>query len=229
MTGAFPGADMEAPAPKLADIPASLEDAISYVKDHHPALKSALYSSRSSEADIEAERAGLYPDLKGELSYLKTDKDDLIGGEAEDRRAVIRMNWDFETGGAQIAKIRQKRYQHQEALSKLNEKQRQLENKVRLAYAELQTSQNQRTNQQNRLDLNTKLFDTYTVQFEGARINLLQLMQADNQLFSTKLEKLNGEYRILASQYNVLASIGRLQSSLMVASSGVKSLAHEQN
>ena len=55
-------------------------------------------------------------------------------------------------------------------------------------------------------------------QFEAARVNLLQLLQADNALFNAKLALLNGEYKLLASHFAVLASMGRLQEALNVVS-----------
>lgn len=230
VTGHLPDESMSPPKPKIDFIPAEMTVALSYAKDHHPSLKSAIYNSKAKSSEIQAERAGLYPDVKGELSYLKSDKEDLLGGELVDSRAVVRMNWDFETGGAQLAKIRKKKYEHYEAQSRMREIERALENQLRLAYADLETAQERLVHQRNRVDLNTKLFDTYQVQFEGARITLLQLMQADNQLFNTKLEKLNGEYAVLASQYNVLANMGRLQESLILSSAEAQpTAAHEQN
>jgi adhesin transport system outer membrane protein len=65
-----------------------------------------------------------------------------------------------------------------------------------------------------RQELNQKLFDTYETQFEGAVVSLLQLMQADNQLFNSKLEAMNAKHRFALSQYAALASVGKLQGAL---------------
>ncbi|PJB71449.1 MAG: transporter, partial [Alphaproteobacteria bacterium CG_4_9_14_3_um_filter_47_13] len=54
----------------------------------------------------------------------------------------------------------------------------------------------------------------YQAQFEGARVNLLQLLQSDNAVFNTKLGLMNSEYRLVASRFAVLASMGRLQEAL---------------
>jgi adhesin transport system outer membrane protein len=228
VTGREPAGELAAPHPQIDLIPPSVQEALDYAREHHPSLAAATYSTQSSEADIGSEEAQLYPDVNGELSYLKSDKDDIIGGEVVDGRAVVRMNWSFETGGAQLARIKRKKYEHHEALANLEDLKRQVERGVRIAYSEIRTAQKMLANSRERHDLNTKLFDTYNVQFEGARITLLQLMQADNQLFNTKLEKLNSDYRVLTAQYAVLASMGRLQGSLNLAAADTGSLAHEQ-
>lgn len=226
--GRMPEEDMFRPQPQLDLIPADTAEAITAIERSHPLIKAALYQSKSAEYDISSEEASLYPDLDGELSYLKNDREDIVGGEAIDARAVLRLNWEFDTGGGQLARIKQRKFEHNEARARVRETKRQIANQIRLAYSELQTAQDQLQHQKSRLDLNTKLFDTYKVQFEGARITLLQLMQADNQLFNTELEKLNGEYRVLAAQYHVLASMGRLQDSLVMASSNAGPAQHEQ-
>jgi outer membrane protein, adhesin transport system len=228
VTGGAPQGEMAAPHPQIDLIPSALQEALTYAEQNHPSLQAAIHQSEASGYDIDSEQAQLYPDVNGELSYLKSDKADIIGGEVVDGRAVVRMNWNIETGGAQLARIKRKKYEHHEAVANLEELKRQVARGVRLAYSEIQAAQEQLENSRQRIDLNTKLFETYKVQFEGARITLLQMMQADNQLFNTKLEKMNADYRVLAAQYATLASMGRLQGSMNLAEASTGPAAHEQ-
>jgi adhesin transport system outer membrane protein len=228
ITGRFPEGVLDAPATPLGRLPENIDEAIAAALAEHPSLKAAEFTSASSQHEIGSEKAQLYPDLDGELSYYKADKEDLIGGESIDARAVMRMSWEFDTGGAQLARIKKKKYEHQEALARRNELNRQIEQGVRLAYSDLESARLQVANSDTRIELNEKLFETYKVQFEGARITLLQLMQSDNQLFNTKLERMNAGYRLLAAQYAALASMGRLQNSLTLAASSPEAKPHEQ-
>ena len=216
ITGHFPEGKMSVPEPDLDFILRNISEAIIFAQEKHPLLHSAVFSSEAAMHDIVAERAQILPDVNGEVSYSKTDKADILGGESIDKRAVVRLNWNFEIGGGQLARIRKKKYEHQEAISRVNEIKRRIEQGVRLAYSEMQTAQDQLKHQRKRVELNSKLFETYKIQFEGARINLFQLMQADNQLFNTQLEKISGEYRTLTAQYAVLASLGVLRDSLLL-------------
>ena len=138
----------------------------------------------------------------------------------------MRLNWELETGGAQLARIEQKRLKEKETASRAQELERQIERTIRLAYSEYKTALAQADTQERRLSLNEKLFETYNVQFEGARITLLQLMQSDNQLFTAQLEKMNGKFRLLAARYAILAGIGRLKESLDVNVAQVSDTAH---
>ncbi len=217
VTGKSPDDVLAEPPSRLDVLPKDAAQAIGAAKAEHPAIEAAKLASKAASYDVTAEQGTLYPDVTGELSYLKSDKDDVIGGELVDGRALVRMNWNFATGGEQLARIKKTRYAHEQSRSRIAEMERQIERDIRMAYSELETSGRQVKLLKERMALNEKLFGTYQSQFEAAQVNLLQLMQSHNQLFNTKLEAINGEYRNLGAQYAVLAGMGRLQKSLNLA------------
>lgn len=214
VTGAFPDGAMAEPAERMNAISAEIDQAVAAAQNAHPAITAAQLQTKASTYDVEAEEGTLYPDVNGELAYLKSDKEDFLGGEIVDARATLRMSWNFSTGGEQLARIRKTKYSHKQSLAREQELKRQIERDIRLAYSELATAQTQLKLHKERNELNTKLFSAYESQFEGARVKLLQLMQSHNQLFNTKLEMMNGKYRYIAAQYGVLASMGLLQEAL---------------
>lgn len=214
LTGALPQDEIQNPSPATQMVFEDVEEAVLFAKENHPSVKAAKLMVQSAKHDVGAELSSLYPDLNGELSYLQSDKKEEIGGEVEDGRAVLRMNWDLETGGGQFARIRRTKGAVREAQARLAEIERQVERGVRLAYAEYDTSMNVLSNQTMRVQLSQNLMNTLDVQFEGARVRLLQLMQSDNQNFTARLEQMNGIHRALLAQYAVLASTGQLQSSM---------------
>ncbi|MCC6597602.1 MAG: TolC family protein [Alphaproteobacteria bacterium] len=221
LAGYGPEGALNTVAPHPDFIPDSVEEATKLAVESHPLMRSALYDVRSARRSADVEKGALYPEVDGEVSYLKVDKEDLIGGEAVDARAVLRMNWNLETGGGQLARIREKNQRYKELQSHARELERTVSRTVRQAYAEYETATNQVEIQDRRVALNSKLFDTYKSQFEGARISLLQLMQSENQLLIARLEKMNAQSRVLLAQYSILAAMGRLQDSLNVVTAAV--------
>ncbi len=214
LTGELPTQDMDIPVFKMPGLPASLDEGMSLATSDHPALRSLVEQAKASGFDIKAEKGSLYPEILGELSYLKNDKREEIGGEIEDQRAVVRMNWEFEVGGGQYARIKQRRFEHAELIAREKEVRNQIERDIRIAFAEREVAATRLKNQKERIALNKKLFETYQAQFEGGKVDLLQLMQADNQLFNTEIEKIVYQYRLLTAQYGLVASLGRLQDVL---------------
>lgn len=212
--GRAPSGELFDPVPRIDLFPNGVDDGVAQALSSHPALRSAAHDARALTFEVDAERAAFFPNVDGELSYLKKDQDEEIGGELVDARAVFRLNWEYETGGGQMARIRQKRYKHKEAMAKLHELERGVERTVRKAFAEYETSIAQLGNQNRRFLLNKDLLETHEAQFEGAVVSLLQLMRSENKVFSARLELMNGKYRLLASQFGVLASLGKMKESL---------------
>lgn len=218
--GEIPEGNMSVPHPDLSFISDDIDLVIATAQEEHPTIKSAEFQAEALEYGIEEERSALYPTVDGEVSYLQSDRIELLGGEIVDARALLRMNWNFELGGGLFSRMEKRRRELSEALAKKRDIKRRLAGVIRQSYAELETVEKSLDHLNRRYELNANLYNTMQTQFEGARVSLLELMQADNQLFNIKLEKLNTEYRLLAAQYAVLASLGQLQGSIQLASSG---------
>lgn len=214
IVGRLPQGDLMKPSLQSAVILENVEDAIQYAKNNHPLIKAGETDLRAAALDIKAEKAGYYPDLDGEMSYLQRDQEEDIGGEVIDARALLRVSWDFEMGGAQKARTARSKGLYSEILAQNREIASTVEGDIRRAYAEYNTAKRQMDLVQKREAVTSELLDAYETQFEGARVRLLQIMQAENQLFNAQLESITAEYRYLLSQYNVLASMGQLLSTI---------------
>lgn len=214
IVGAFPKSDLQKPVVLTSLINMDVESAIHFAKKSHPLVMAGEKQLEASGFDVRAEKSKFSPDIDGEISYLKRDQKEEIGGEAIDARALLKMRWDFETGGAQMARTRKMRAQYSETLAQNRENIRTIEGDVRRAYSEYGIAQKQMGLVKDREKVTQELFEAYETQFEGARVRLLQLMQAENQLFNAQLSSIAAEYRYLLAQYGVLASMGQLLESV---------------
>lgn len=199
-------------------LPKDVETAVQLARDTHPALRGAMTAGVAAEHDVKAEAGTLYPSLTGEVSYYKKDIADLIGGEVTDGRALVRMNWDFSTGGAQLAKIRQARERKAQTLAQAADLSGRIEREIRKAYAEMDAAKVRLSVSTDRTTISKELVTTYEKQFEAAKVTLLNLLQAENTDFSARLGLLNADYRYQAAQYSVLANTGHLQDALNIKS-----------
>ncbi|MEM6780706.1 MAG: TolC family protein [Pseudomonadota bacterium] len=210
LVGHMPDGKLQEPEIMNFELYDSVDAAVDYAKVNHPILKSARKELEAAGYDSEAEEGTLFPEIDGELSYLKRDQVEEIGGEVLDQRAIVRMNWSFSLGGAELARIRQTKAEYSEALANLQSSQREIVRDVRRSYALYETVKKQNELLKERQEITEDLFDTYKVQFEGARVSLLQLMQTENQMFNTQLEAINTYFQYLTSHYTLLASMGDL-------------------
>ena len=194
-----------------------LDEVINRAKSNHPQVRAAFLQAKAAEYEVQAEEGKLYPDLTGELSHYKADKVDVIGGESQDSRAVLKMNWALSIGGREIHSIKRKRSEHKEAAFKTKEVKRKVEREIRDAYARYLTFWRKSELSIKRVELNQKLMSTYESQFEGSRINLLALMRAQSQLFKAELEKNDNIFNLLSAQYGVLAARGELMNVILAS------------
>lgn len=216
LTGHAPDTDMGRPAPRTDLIPPNADEAVVLARESHPTIKAALLTEQASGLDVDAEKATIYPDVNAEASYLKRDQRDLIGGESIDARAVVRLTWDYAVGGGQQARVRKTLHRMAQSKADLEAMKREVERGVVVAYSNHNAALEQMKLQKDRVTINEGLLKTQQAQFEAAKVNLLQLMQTENALFNAKAALLNGEYGMLAAQFAVLSSIGRLQEALNI-------------
>lgn len=215
-TGSMPRSELKKIGVEKAALMKTADEAIAYAGSYHPLILSAKKAIDAEEEEISAEKGVLLPDLDGELSYLKRDQKEEIGGEATDARAVMRMSWGFSTGGGQIARIHKAKAERSEAIAREAQTKRQIERDIRRAYAEYETALKQKELNASRATITKELFQTYEQQFEASKVRLLQLMQAENQVFTTELEQINSDYRVMMAELTTLASAGRLLSALSI-------------
>ena len=210
--GSPPEGTFSTPFIAPANFPASPQMAIDTAIETHPSLARARKQAQSILHDKRSEYAAFYPTVDGELSYTQSEKRDVIGGESEDAIAKLSMNWSFNAGGAAFHRISKAEFQYQQAKAELENAERQIARAIAQSYAGYQGAIEALSVLDQRLSISQALYANYQEQFEGARISLLELMQAQGQAMRTRLEHINGQSRVLVTQYEVLAAMGRAGS-----------------
>ncbi len=214
IVGEEPSGEMATPLLPDYAIPENVDEALYVLRETHPALRNSAYTVESLEKDIAAQRAAFLPDVSGELSYTKSDKKDLLGGELEDAHAYMRLSWSFDAGGAVFHRVEQSKFQHEASIAQQRDLQRTLERDLKIAYAEYESAISQLQTQNQRLEIGSSLFQTTKEQFEGARSTLLELAQADNLRFQSQLDQVSAQDRVLLAQYGILYSMGQTSALL---------------
>lgn len=193
-----------------AALPESLEAAIDYANTAHPEVLAAKQALIASDRDMQAEATNFLPKVRGELSYLKRDQADIIGGEAVDARAVMKMDWNYALGGAQHARVKRAVHTRAQTKAQLQETYRRVARDIRVAWAALDVARRQEKTQADRRTATANVVDTYKKQYEGDKRTLIELMQAESQAFDAKVAYANADYGVLNATYALLAATGQL-------------------
>lgn len=210
--GAPPQAALDRPALPL-DIPASLDDALARARTDNAQVKAAEDAIVAAKRDTDATGTEILPRISTQLSYTERDQRDVIGGELTDGRALMRMDWSYATGGAQLARKSKAEHTRAKAESDLLEILRTIERDVRVAWSGLDAAKRQRDIQESRYKAMQELVATYRTQYEGAEKSIMDLMQAETQAFDASVTFTNADYSHILANYTLVASTGRLIAS----------------
>lgn len=209
--GRMPEGELSEPSFDLGQVPDDIDRAIEYALSHNPQIAAAAYEAKAAGYDIKSAKADILPKLNAELSYLKRDQRDVIGGESEDGRALLRMTWDYSVGGAQLAAQRRTANLAEEAAMNREALKRVIMRDVRVAWAGLEMAQRQKDNEARRLKAAQATLATYKEQYTGAQKTVLDLMQADAQVFNADIAHTNMYYSELDAAFALATTLGLLR------------------
>ncbi len=152
IVGNEPQGELEEPSFEMSNLPQTLGEAITKATSYNPQIDSSALEVKATEQDLKREKSAFYPDLNAELSYMQRDQKDIIGGESTDGRALVRMNWDYNFGGAQTAAQKRAAAIKQEAEFNLEATNRLIERDVEVAWHSLHLASEKKKNEYDRLN-----------------------------------------------------------------------------
>jgi adhesin transport system outer membrane protein len=191
-------------------IPPTIDEAVTYAasKNAHVLAAGSMVSALARETS--AEKSTLLPHIDAEASYTKKDQLDVVGGELTSGRVVLKMGWNFSTGGGQLARIDKLLQQQEQAIAKRQGVIRTIEHDVRQKYTSMQIVDQQFSLLTDREKASEKILQNFLAQFEGGKQTNLQLIGAHSKVFEAKAARIDAHYRQLLSRFELLNATGRL-------------------
>lgn len=197
------------PAFDMTDLPDVIDDAIAMALSRHPQIAAAKQDANAAHYTKRSQNANLYPTVDAELSMSKRDQKDLIGGESEDARALVKMNWAMSLGGGELAAQRRAAEQEKEAMYIVDELSRTIERDVKIAWTSMHLAAKQKKNEARRLEAAKRTLATFTEQYDGGQKKVLELMTAEMQAFNADQSYNNLVYRELDAAFALKSLLGR--------------------
>lgn len=213
--GVEPPTSMSLPDDPQASLPNDVMAAITKAVNTHPQIAAIDKQAQSFIHEAKAEGAAALPRLEGNLSYLKRDQRDVIGGEATDARATLNLNWDIETGLGPVHRKNRAEALSAQARAEREATRAALERDIRTAWAGYELAVRQIAIQSRRVEIAMALMATYENQFEAAQRSLLDIMQVTAQLYEARLSRMDAFYGRVDAAYTVLAAMGHLRRTVM--------------
>ncbi|MBL1147706.1 MAG: TolC family outer membrane protein [Pseudomonadota bacterium] len=196
-------------------LPQSVENAVTDAVTKSPTL--AVFESDIDVAHAEFEGSGstLYPQVNLEVNG--TASEDINGIQGSDTRAsaLAVVRWNLFRGGGDKARQREFMYRHAIAKKRRADAARQVEKDVRDTWAGMVAASERAARFLEQANANEKVVGVYLDQFSLDRRTLLDVLDAQNELFVSRSSHVNalyteifGIYRLLALQGQLLDSVG---------------------
>ena len=205
------------PAPRPDyPMPANISQALADGVDRNPTLKISAADVQVAEAESRAADAPFRPEVDLELNYTMAEDQSGISGDNNNMSALLVASWNLYRGGIDTAAKQESLERVSEARAVLAKNQRRVQEDIRLAWNAVDTARARLASERERSARQLEVRDAYQRQFDIAARTLLDVLDAENELFNARSNVTTLEYTELFGMYRVLASMGKLLETLAV-------------
>jgi adhesin transport system outer membrane protein len=159
----------------------------------------------------------LYPQVDLQLNARTGEN---VGG-VEDRdtsaSALVVANWNLYRGGGDLARIKEFTHRYQVSKERRADTARSIENDVRQTWARMVSAGERARQFASQAAANTEVVRAYKDQFALDRRTLLDVLDAQNELFVSRSNTINAEFLEMFSVFRILALKGSLLPTMSVA------------
>jgi len=198
------------------ELPRSLALANQIAKKENPDLNIAILELEQSQQDVLIARSELSPSAS--LSYKMTQTEDTSSSYDETDKEILKAeaSWPIFSGGKNIASLKKsKSLRHQKQLL-LEDSKKTNKASVANAWSNFQSSKSFLTSIRSQVKAAEIANEGITIEYEsGSARSTLDVIQSNSILLDAKINLVNSKRDFLLSQFNLLASIGRLTGSYL--------------
>jgi adhesin transport system outer membrane protein len=202
-----------------ARMPASVNAAVATAMENNPNIKKFRADLDAAKARIRVEKAGKYPTFLFEFGGTYNDNIDGTRGIDQDFSAMLRMKWNLYRGGADNAREKAAAARHSQSMSQVAIAMRNIEQEVRRAWSSLKRKDDEVKFRAAQVQSNKDVAETYKEQFKVGKRDLLDVLDAENELFGSKTQYISAQNSALYARYLLTATTGKLRQLLGVSTS----------
>ena len=215
IVGQFPD-QLETPEFPSGVLPDDLDSAVSQAGNSNPTTKIFEADVKTAMAEVNLAEVPFFPAITFEAESEYNDGRDGIDTYEFNNQFMVRLRWNLFRGGIDRAA-------RQEALSRVAEsKNRRLrsfleaQREMRQSWFALEASQQRVEDLADAVRFNAETRDAYREQFEVAQRTLLDVLDAENELFVSSGQLVTAQTNELLASYRILAVAGMLMTTLGV-------------
>lgn len=214
-------ASMSRPRAPIDQLPETLDEAIRIATTENPAVTSGSKQVAIADQRRDVAESGYYPRIDLELSgRYENDVDPHLNGAPGMNReftALVTANWNIFDGFATRAAVARSAYEHAAAKDSQSQTLRKVTEQVRVAWEALQTARERVQLLSNAVAIAQEVFDARQRLREAGRDTALNVLDAENEVFTARINYTSAVFEAHIATYRLLAAMGRLKPEVLEA------------
>ena len=196
----------------IVGVPDELSSALMLSKINNPDIKIAQIELNQSEIEVSISESDLKPTAN--LSLERSYSDDFSSTYDQREKDVLKatMSWPFYSGGSKRAKINKNNNLNVRKRLILEDVIKTTEKNVGSAWSNLEASKSFLNSVRAQVKAAKIANEGIAAEYERGSRTTLDVIQSNSLLLSARLSLINSERNYLIAQYNLLKSIGLLNS-----------------
>jgi adhesin transport system outer membrane protein len=217
VVGVAPPKDLPAITLLKSGVPASPMEAMNTAVRQSAAVSASIEGLRSARASVDGRKSLYQPRVEARVRGTAGRNVDAIADRTRDTSAELVLSWNLYNGGADQARVRQQTNLLSQSADLRDKACRDTRQTTAIAYNDTRKLVDQLVY----LDRNTlaieKARDAYRQQFDIGQRSLLDLLNAENELYTARRSYANAEYDLGFAYARTQAAMYQLNSSLGVS------------
>lgn len=212
-----PPADLIMPLVPVDALSADVEREVKIAMAQSPTLDIFEADIGVAHAEFEGTKSVFHPQVDLQLNARTGNDLNGVDGRDTSASALVVVDWNLYRGGGDTARVREHINREAQAKEARTEAARSLESNVRQTWAQMVAAGEQAREFSAQADANTEVVKAYMDQFDLNRRTLLDVLDAQNELFVSRSNAVNSEFLEMFAVYSLIALKGELLPTLGVA------------
>jgi len=217
IVGELPPSQLPALSMLKQGVPASPGEAMAGSLRRSPAISASIENLRAARAQSEARESAFQPRVEARVRSSTGRNVDGVEDQKRNTAAEIVLNWNLYNGGSDVARMRQQVGLMNQAADLRDRTCRDTRQVAAIAYNDTRKL----TEQLVYLERNTlaieKARDAYRQQFDIGQRSLLDLLNAENEVYTARRAYANAEHDLALAYARTHAAMSQLGSQLGIA------------
>lgn len=206
----FPVSNLVRPSVNVDLLPKNKEEAIRIASKEHPQVQSSIQRVEATKLDWEGSKSAYMPKLDIELTARRNEDNNGINGVDNQLSAMLVMNWNLYNGGYDSSEKQIARFKIAASKNASNKVLRDVTQEIKLAYAALEATKRQRRFREEHVIFSRESRRLYKLQFDSGKRTLLDVLNTENEVFTSSTDYVESDYSYISAQYRILNATGRL-------------------